>query len=346
MKGRINMAFGGKAREMAERAKKREESGGEDKTFVAPWVPIGGSPTGTVVRIVQWLPEVKDGEIVTTPRLSPTTGEPLREGNKKTGKVLVKPVPASEVVFSYAWWNVMVNGSPSPRRIILDPDNWKNVLRQHILDTGYARDSKEYKSIKTAFAANVYDQSPVVHMDDGRVFYGSGKVFNILAGKPNGTVVTDKDKLPSPDQAASASPLNEVRIIEGSYGKQGGKHFFAQFEDLLDVEDADGLSRTLTEFPLKITVNGTELDTVRSVRNMPRFITPDKEVALQPRYDLKTWLTPWPDEMVTRLLDGEDFNELVEEYHIVLYPTLIAPSHEAYTGDTEKLDADQEELFD
>lgn len=340
--GESTMAFGDKSREMGKRAAKRTEGDGEVTAFTPAWVPLGGSPKGDVIRIVHWLPEVKDGQIVMTPRLSATTGQPLREGNKKNGKELLQAVPASEVVFAFAWWKVMVNGSPQPRRLIFSADPkryWDNPLRKHIKDVGYAADSQEARAFKLAFAANVLDLTPVVHMDDGRIFYSGGNVFNILAGTPTGKIITDNDKLPTAEDVERATPLNEIRILEGSYGKPGGRHFFAQFEDLqTTTEDSDGMLRNLTEFGIKIKVSGTNIDTSRSAKNLPRFSEPSLEVALMPRYDLETWLKPWPDDLIEQLLDDGDYNELLKDYNINPYPQL--------TTANDAVVEDQEELFD
>lgn len=336
------MAFGQKAQELAAKQKKREESqDGERKVFVPAWVPLGGDG-GTLSRLIRWLPEVAGNELVYGDRLSASTGMPLREGNKKNGKVLRGALPASEVVFRSAIWKVNVGGNKVARRIMLDPDNWNNPLRKFIDEQGYDKDSMEAKSIKLQFAANVYDMSPVIVTEDGKYFYANSKgKFVVLAGWPNGQIVTDKEQLPS--EGVEAQPVNKISIIEGSYGKPGGKHFFEEFRILDGTEDTNEIPRFLSEFDIKITVSGAGKETRRQARATAKFSDPDPKVAMLPRYDLEAWTKPWPDEMLERLLwDEEDLNELVEEYNITLFPQLTMNG--APVADEENPE-DQEELF-
>jgi len=318
------MAFGQTSKKLGEK-KASSGDGGEVKEFTSPHMPIGG---GT--RKFQWLPFVNsDGTLAMEDRLTPS-GQPLKKG--KT--VLQHSVPAEEFPFLAAWWQVMVNGSPAPRRIILDINNrWNNPLWQHI-QANYTKTDKEWSAIKQMFAANVYDMSQVCQNVKGWYFYDStGKgQYDLSAYGPNGKVVTKAEDLPSSD--AEPFALNQVRILEGSYGPTNGKSLFAAISGLhLDVEDPDGLVRSLTEFPIKLKTSGKGIDTTRAVSNFPSFGDLPLEVAQLPRYDLSSWLKPWPDAMVQALLDGEDYNEMLKEYNIQMYPVI------ASTGETQKLDS-------
>lgn len=312
------MAFGDASKNMG--AKKAVVADGEQKVFESPFMPIGSGR-----RTFRVLPLMEDGKPKLTPRLSTTSGQPLREGNKRTGAVMLAQEPESEVAFVYAWWEVMKGGEKKPARFIFAVDNWMNPLRKHIIET-FGKDSKEAKStFKTAFAINVYDKSPVFIAPDGKIWYQSesGK-FDLLAYGDKGRVVTDKDQLPEVPSDYEAQPLNRVRILEGSYGKPGGKHLFQQLAlNATEVEDNDGVLRRLPEFTLRLTTTtgASYTDTSRMIRNLTDFSPVPDEIAALPRYDLETWLKPWPDEAIIRLIDGEDFNEIVEEYKLQLFPT-------------------------
>jgi len=312
------MAFGKK---MAELGKKSGGSGdGEVRVFVSPWMP-----TGNGRRTFRYLPKVDEsGKIVTSERINPATGNPLREGNKKSGAVLFGPVEVDETPFLFAWVTVQVNGDDAQRRIILDINNqWSNPYWKWAEKT--EKGSAERRAQKAAFAVNVYDVSPVVYNDDGKLFYQDEKgQFTLQADSASGHLITDKTKLPT-QTIEDATPLNQIRIFEGSYGKPNGRHLFQQLADLYDtVEDGDGMIRRLPEMTLTLTTKGSGIDTVRSVRNTSAFGEFPLDVARLPRYDLDSWLKPWPNEAVVDILEGRDFNAVIESYGIQLFPVLNA----------------------
>ncbi len=340
------MAFGKKADKYT--AKQQSTGDGEQKTFDSQWMP-----TGSGTRLFRVLPEMNNGEIVLTPRLS-ANGKEIREGNKKTGAVLKGPEPAEEVVFLYAWWDVMVDGKMTGRRLMLDAtaDNarFNNPLWKHI-QANYEKGDPARKAIKLAFAMNVFDMSPVMRNDKGQLFYqAEDGTWSLLAYMNNGKLITDKEVLPANYKDDEfASPLNAIRILEGSYGERGGKHLFQDFFDLeSSVEDSDGLIRRLPEFDLRLTTTGTGLKTNRSIRNKNNFKPLDPSVYALPTYDLATWSKGWPDEAIERLIDGEDYNTIVEEYKLVTFPTLVSTGNDTdYTDpDTYKGDNNDESEFE
>lgn len=332
------------------------DTNGEKKQFDSQWMPAG---SGT--RLFCPLNEVANGELVLKPRTTPS-GKPIFEGGKKTGKQLEGPIPASEQVFMFAWWDVMVNGTKSARRLMFDPyaggdintSRFKNPLWDHIQEN-YVPKTKQRSAIKLTFALHVYDMTPIMRNDDGMLFYpAEDDTWRLMAFGNNGKLIDPRDKnnkvkLPehwNADQEDAlenewAIPLNAYRILEGSYGKpakDGGKHLFAQLEMLLkSFEDGNGMIRNLGEFDLRLTTNGEGIDTQRAIRPVNRFNSVPLAVNLQTRYDFATWTTPWPDEAVQRLIDGEDFNEIVEEYKLEQFPKLfeVADTAPAVTTDVE-----------
>lgn len=305
------MAFGSSMK------KQTPQTDGERKVYESQWIPkVAGS------RLFRILPALDaDGQLILTPRLS-EAGIPLTEGNKKNGKPLMAVEPEGEIGFLSAWWEVMIDGSPQKRRIIMDAERenarFNNPLWKYIQEN-YAKGSPERKAIKWLCALNVYDMTPVVHWE-GNVYYPDNSKpakYAIQAGIGNGKLVNPVD--------GEVAPLNAIRILEISTGEPGGKHVFQQLADLANsVEDTEGLIRRLPEFDLKFTTQGEGIGTTYSIRNTANFKPLSNDVIALPRYNLAEWLKPWPDEMIQRLLDGDDYNELVEEYNITLFPSLTS----------------------
>lgn len=331
------MAFGEKSKAYKDNATTSTGADGESKTFDSQWMP-----TGSGVRIFRPLQEVQDGKLVMTERKS-VSGKVIREGGKKTGAVLLGPEPASETVFLAAWWQVTVGTAKGNRRIMLDPNaggdpntaKFKNPLWKYIQDN-FAKGARERNAIKTLFALNVWDMTPVMRNDIGQLFYpAEDGQWRLLAFGNGGKLIEANDKqikLPTHYkmdiedalEAGHAEPLNKVRILEGSYGKPGGKHLFSQFEQLANtVEDGDGITRRLGEFNLRLLTTGKDMETVRTIRNLNNFLLLPHEANFSARYDLDTWTKPWNDEAVERLIDGEDYNEIVAEYKFAQFPELF-----------------------
>lgn len=334
---------------------------GEKKIFISQWSPLG--PGVVLFRPLQ---KVDNGSVVLTQRMS-SSGKLLFDNGKKSGKVPdMAPEPAEEVVFMAAWWNVNVDGQVQGRRMMLDPNaggdvnkaRFNNPLWKHITDNFTNKDAQERKAIKNMFALNVVDITPVMRNADGQIFYPSeANVWNKLASGDNGKVIDPKANAASkypvvmpehwnadPETAIEngwATPLNEVRILMGSYGKplsEGGKHLFTQFEALYNtVEDGDGVLRRLGEYDMRVTTTGLGKDTQRAIRSMSNFKPLAVEYNLSPRYDLETWTQPWPDEVIQELIEGRDYNEVVEEYKLETFPKQKLDSVEApVTTDEEE----------
>lgn len=354
------MAFGDKSQAYKDKAGSTGTTGdGETKSFESPWMP-----TGSGARIFRPLQEVANGELVLTERRS-ASGKPIREGNKKTGNVLLGPEPASETVFLAAWWEVAVGDGRGLRRIMLDPvaggdpntAKFRNPLWEHI-QANYPKGDRARNAIKTLFALNVWDMSPVMRNEKGQLFYQSDDgQFRLLAFGNNGKLIAPNDKqtplpvhykmdLDDAIEAGHAEPLNKIRIFEGSYGKPGGKHLFEQLAMLSNtVEDGEGIIRRLGEFHLRLFTSGEGMDTVRAIRNLNNFQPLPEEANFGARFDLDTWVKPWSNDVVQALIDGEDYNELVKTHDLAQFPKYFETT-EAYTGKTEKLNANEDgELF-
>lgn len=313
------MAFGDK---MAQLGGKGKSDDGKRVEFISPFMP-----TGNGRRTFRYLPKVdEDGNIVMSERVNPSTGNPLREGNKKTGAVLLGPVEIEETPFLAAWVTVKVNGQDAQRRLILDiKRQWANPYWKWAEQT--PKGSPERRAQKALFALNVLDLSKVVYNADGKLFYQDERnAFTLKADSATGHLITDKSQLPT-QTVEDAVPLNAIRIFEGSYGQPNGRHLFQQIADLYEtVEDENGMIRRLPEMTLTLTTKGSGIDTVRSIRNTSSFSAFPDDAARLPRYDLDSWLTPWNEDAIDDILKERDFNETIESYGIQLYPKLASSS--------------------
>lgn len=324
------MAFGAKAKEMDQKKARSADSGdGEQKVFDSQWMP-----TGSGTRLFYVLPSLgADGKVELTERKSPN-GKPV----KRNGAVLYGLEPAEETVFAFAWWPVMVNGEQKNRRLMFNPDKrydnplWEFIDKKFPKAAGKdAKQPRERSAIKLAFAMNVLDTTPVMRNAKGQVFYpAESGDYTLLAFMNNGKVITDKEQLPDGyDDEENGQPLNAIRILEGSYGKSGGKHLFQDLADMVGtIENTDGILLRLPEVQLRMRTTGKELDTKRTIRATANFKLPDESYFYLPRYNLAAWTAPWPDEAIERLIAGDEYSEIVEEYELVTFPALDGVAEE------------------
>lgn len=327
-KGRIKtMAFG----KTMTKPKPTTADGTEAQQFEHQWMN-----TGNGIRKLRILPEVING-VLTQEQATDSTGKIIK------GETVT--IPETEVRWLEAWWDVMVGGQTQRRRLILDWRNkWNSPLWKHI-QANYEKGSQERKALKDRFGINVLDMTPVLFDGNGRVVYPDiNGVYNVPAygSKRVETVMGDP------------KPLNRVRIFEGSTGDIGGKHLFQQVADLAEgLEDTSGKPRGIHEVTLILKTQGEGIKTTRGIRQSSDFAPLSDEYVFAPRYDIAEWSKPWPSEMIERLIDGEDFNDLVEEYNIKLFPELqsaaavvedVKPT-KGKKASKQKL-SDDEELFE
>lgn len=300
------MAFGQTVKEKPER---KQADGDQTQTFEWQWVPLSGGNKKDKVggeqilkggsRKIRLLPAIEDGKIVTD----------------EYGK----QVTATESRFLEVWMDVMVGGQALPRRIILD---WRKQFDNpywNLVAQPTEKGSPQRKAQKHKFAINVIDLTPVLTDANGRFVYpnetgqyivsATGKLTDEVEGKPQ--------------------PLRKVRILEQSAGDAGGRHFLQQLIDAVSgLEDGDGEPRQPHEVDLLIKVAGVDVDTRRSLRVTANFNALPDELIFAPRYDLENWTRPWPDEAVTALINMADFNQVVDQFNIPLFPELLVAEDE------------------
>lgn len=262
-----------------------------------------------------------------------------QRGANRTGRRVFRILPLvgedgtlsmpDEVRFAEFWIPIVQGGRQRQQRVMVDAGNpFKNPVWERL----YADLPKEVngkpnpdrKLPKQRFALNVLDKTKVIALPNGQFAYPSedGKYYMSQDG---GTVKVE----------GVPSALMQVRIIEGSAGKAGGKHMLQALADLIGsvtAPDDDDKILSLYEFDIALKVSGTGTDTRRSFNIGSDYKPLNTEQLALPRYDLATWAKPWPENVLNALLDGEDFDEVMQDAGILLFPKLDNVEDEEEAG--------------
>jgi hypothetical protein len=240
-------------------------------------------------------------------------------------------IAPTETRWLEVWWEVNVETPFKKRRLML---NWLNPYENPIWE--YIQATTEPKSKdrsakmpKNKFALNVLDRTPVIVLENGDVVY---------ADETNKWTISANNKfIPEVKADIKAAPLNQVRILEGSAGREGGKHLLQNLvttSENIDHPSGDGRLAQLYEVDLRLSTTGRDLDdTSRGFFITSNFKPLTKKELALPRYDLEAWTKPWPNDALQALLDGKNFDEVVEQHGIVLYPKLIQKEEDEDTPD-------------
>lgn len=235
--------------------------------------------------------------------------------------------PESEISWYEAWWTVIAGGNEVKRRIFL-PNQFDNPLWRYVQEN-YEKGSPERKLVKQRFGVNVYDVTKVLFNEEGLAIYPDekGKYMILATGK----------KL-EVEAKGDPVPHNKILILEGSAGKAGGKHLLNQLFELTGNIDNPhtGEVATLSEVDLRVKTTGEKISTVRNFFPSSNFKPLPEDVVKMPRWDIASWVKPWTDDAIERLIAGEDFNEIVEEYGIQLFPKLQVRDTVEDTSDPKK----------
>lgn len=234
----------------------------------------------------------------------------------------------SETMFVFAWWPCQVKGETKNVRMFMDYEKrWTNPMWTFLADK-YPPKSQQRRAQKVGFAINVYDMTSVITTDSGVVIYPDERGRYI-----------DKDT--KKEVAGTPAPLNRVRILEGTAGDLPGKHLYAKLVSACTgIVDPDDNPKKPHEVDLILKTTGTTMDnTERAFSTGSSFKPLSPEVLALPRWDIKRWVTPWPDEAITALINGVDFVEVVKEF-----PDILANRFPVKIGE-EPSSANEEDLF-
>jgi hypothetical protein len=253
-----------------------------------------------------------------------------QRGANRTGRRVFRILPVDgnmpdETRWAEFWVPVMQGGNQRQQRVMVDASNpfnnpvWKRLYADLPKEVN-GKPNQARKLPKQRFALNVLDMTKVITLPDGTFAYPSedNKYYMLKDGN---TVKVD----------GVPTVLNQVRILEGSSGKAGGKHMLQQLADLVGSvshPDNDDQILQLTEFDIALKVTGDGMDTRRSFMIAGNYKALTDEQLAMPRFDIAAWAKPWPDDVIDALLDGEDFTEVMENSGIVQFPALIGDDEE------------------
>lgn len=243
------------------------------------------------------------------------------------------------------WLDVMRNGKTSKARAFVD-NRYDNPMRNRLLaeiDPNLSKaerdaEARTFPIGRVRFFLNVWDITPVIRLTEemvenlGIVTY-DGIVYPNL---DNQYIVFGANKKPIKLDAKLKGPRNEIVILEGSAGRMDdpkAKHTlrkFAALEKEVSTDDGDGFL-PLTAFGVRLKITGESTGTEYVLTSTSDRDPLSSEVYMLPRYDLDSFVAPWPNEALEALIDGEDFNEVIKAYNIATFPKLNTSEEGTFT---------------
>lgn len=231
---------------------------------------------------------------------------PLTEGTRDV-RIL-----GAEVQSRVLWYN------KKPVRIArLVGDSWRGhadeswyecPMNEWVKTLDDAEQKRAYAKIR--FMVNVFDRTPVI-TEDG-VTYWPNKNGKYFKKAEKGLI----------EITGTPEPHNKVMVIDQSGGAEGGKHFLQSLitaaEQLMSMKT--GKSISIHEGDLRIVTKGEGIETNRSV--YAGFNQEPLEVTEM--YDLESFTVVWPHAAQRALLEGGDYNTIMSEFNIPMYPSLVS----------------------
>jgi hypothetical protein len=210
------------------------------------------------------------------------------------------------------WFEVNVNGKKSGRPFVvavLRDGEWigwegNNFYANPINEYANTLPEDQQKKLwpATRFFVNVLDRTPVIIVG-GVVHYPDKSEKYTVAGNP--------------------SPHNKVLVMEGSDGKDGGKHLRQSMEDVLigarNYKTGERI-KSIFDTDLRMIITGTGTDTKRPLSiGFDQDPLPEELMNI-PLWDLEGWIKPWNYNALDELVSGADYNEVVKRYNVQLFP--------------------------
>lgn len=210
------------------------------------------------------------------------------------GERIIRIMDDEEVVFWRYFINVNVGGGRTGGKpIIVHRDNPIKTMMDS-LGEGHPR----FRKVERRMVLNVLDRTPIVRWTDGRTIWpNEGGIFlNPETGEP----------LVQPETQVN----NRMYILElGSLLMQNFAHLHQNFRP----KDDPSRQIPIQQVDVKITTFGSGKDTKRFAVATDVWGPLPKELANLPRYDLKEVTKPMPNESVQRLLDGDDYSDVLRD---------------------------------
>lgn len=213
------------------------------------------------------------------------------------------------------WFEVNVNGKRSGRPFIVavfkdgEWQGWNGINPYINPINAYAQTLSEEAQKKlwmaTRFYINVLDRTPVI-IQDGVVHY--------------------PDKAEKYDVRGNPEPHNKVLVMEGSDGKDDGKHLRQGIEDALvgarNYKTGERIE-SLNDTDLRMMIIGSGTDTKRPVSlGFDQEPLPEELMNI-PLWDIQSWAVPWNYDALEELVNGADYNDVVKRYNVQLFPKRV-----------------------
>jgi hypothetical protein len=209
------------------------------------------------------------------------------------GERIIRIVDEEEVSFWRYFINVNAGGQPRGKPIIVARDNpIKHMMDE--LGEGHAK----YRKVERRMVFNVIDRTPIVRWQDGSTIW------------PNETGLYINPDTDQPLVAPELQPNNRMYILEvGPQLMQNFLHLHQNFRP----KDDPSQQLPIQMVDVKITTFGKGFDTKRFASTTDVWGPLPKELADLPRYDLKEITKPMPNDSIQRLLNGDDYNDVLRD---------------------------------
>ena len=212
------------------------------------------------------------------------------------GERVIRILDQEETEFYRYWLNVNVGGKQQGRSIVIGNKKDSPIYKYM---QGLGEDHPDFRFPARRLLLNVLDRTPVKKTSTGLTVYADER-----GNFPNTDPVSEESVAKQP-----IVPNNKVYIME--FGPQLLDQMLVLHERIRDRETFEPLP--IWRFDIKIVSRGAGKDTKRGVMpDVDQDPLPDELFSL-PKYDLKLVCRPLPVQYQQRILDGEDYIELMRE---------------------------------
>lgn len=222
-----------------------------------------------------------------SPRVSPFL--------KLDGERIVRILDEDVVPYYQYWLDVNIGGRQVGRGIVA---GFNNPIKDFMDSIG--EEDPRYRRPSRRFAINVLDKTLVKIKTDGTVVYADER----------GNFPTDADL-----SGIAPAPHDQVKIVNF------GPTLMDQLKTLNDRARSRSTYEPITiqQFDVRIISSGRGRDKKTMAMQDADYALPQVLLDL-PRYDLNKIYAPLPNEALQRILNGDDYNEIIKELYSSEFP--------------------------
>lgn len=208
------------------------------------------------------------------------------------GERLIRILDDEETPYWSYWLDVNVDGRKVGRSIVV---GYPNPIKEYMDNLG--EDNPAFRRIRKRSYLNVLDRTLVKRDPNGAAYYPDEQ-----GNYP--------EKSASGEALSALVPNNRVMILDT--GPQLMELFTMLNNRVRDRRDPSQLL-PIQRVDLRVVTSGKGRDTTRAV--YPDIDTDElpQELADLPRYDLAKIVEPMPNESIMRLLEGDDYSEVIKD---------------------------------